>query len=76
MFGKVDFCLVGEDDSVRALLEGGFELRGDVSTQPGVRTKSVLESRHTKGMISAGSLTRRCAISSLNLIRSPMLTSQ
>ncbi len=33
VFGKIDLCLVGEDDSVRALLQGGFELREEVRIQ-------------------------------------------
>lgn len=72
MFGQFDVRLVGMDDPVCTPLQGGFEL-DDVRA-------SVLTRRNqgyrTKGIISAGSVTSLWAISSLNLIRSPMLTSQ
>ena len=79
MLWEVDLGGVGEDDSVGAPLEGCFKLLRWVLAQACYlvfRVCRVGGDRHTKGMISAGSVTSLWAISSLNLIRSLMFTSQ
>lgn len=61
MFGKVDLGLLGEDDSVRAFLESGFELVAERQIRLGGMSRLNL----TSGIISAGSVTSLCANSSL-----------
>lgn len=78
MFGNDGLGLVRENDSVCTFLQCPFKLLYALRLMPlDYGGENVGENlQHTRGINSAGSVTSRCASSSLYLIKSVILTSQ
>ena len=71
MFGDFDVSRGGVDNAMCASLQCALELKQELAD-----VLSLICSILTSGMISAGSVTSRCARSSLKEMRCPTSTSQ